>query len=129
MTCSAALASQLGTPADGSICGVASVRAADVSPLPMNATRWTVRMPDSRYHSADYGVVFRDLIGKRWDVPRIKVPAPACRLTFSHKGDRLTLATSDDERDNRNQVLIWELNPPQWVRIARAHIAYARPPD
>jgi WD40 repeat protein len=79
---------------------------------------------DSRYHPPDYGILFWNIAGKRWDVPSIKVAARSCDFAFNPAGDRLAIATSPEDHDEEGQVLVWDIKPTFWTKVGLERIMY-----
>lgn len=78
---------------------------------------------DSRYHPAEYGVVFWKVLEGRSEAFNIKTSQPPCQVVFNQKGDQLAVATSAEE-DEPAQISIWNISTTQWVEAALRYILY-----
>ena len=108
----------------GTVCSVAfSPNSARLAVSYESAEESVEDSSDSRYHPADYGVLFWNLAEKRWDVPQISTPSPPCHLAFDPFGDRLAIATSPED-DEQAQVLVCDLVATLWAKAGLEKITY-----
>jgi WD40 repeat protein len=117
---------EIGTvEAPGNICGVAfSPNSAHLAVSYEREAESSDDAADARVHPADYGVLFWDLGRKQAEAPTIKVSSPPCQVVFNPNGDRLAIATQPEDNDEQAQVLVWDVDPKSWAKLALRHIMY-----